>query len=73
MTQRYHARRRIALLIVLVALIVVIGRNLFSGSTRRMSEERSVPGYSRGISSGIISLASEADDFGWRPLIRFFR
>jgi hypothetical protein len=73
MTQQYHTRRRFAMLIVLVALVIVVIKSISTGSAYTIPEENAVTGYSRGISFSIISLASEANDFSWRPLMRFFK
>jgi hypothetical protein len=72
MTQQYHPRRRFAILIALLALGIVIV-SLFTGPAHTIPEEKTAAGYSSGISVSVISLASEAEDLGWRPLMRFFK
>ena len=73
MTQQYHPRRRFAILIALLALVIVIVKSLSTGAAHTIPEENPAAGYSSEISVSIISLASEAEDFGWRPLMRFFK
>ena len=73
MTQQYHPRRRFAILIALLALGIVIVKGLFTGDAHTIPEEKTATGYSSGISVSIISLASETEDLGWRPLMRFFK
>jgi len=73
MTQQYHPRRRFAILIALLVLVFVIVKSLFTGPAHTIPEEKTAAGYSSGISVSVISLASEAEDLGWRPLMRFFK
>jgi len=73
MTQQYSRRRRFATLIALLVLVIVIVKSLSTGIAYTIPEENHATGYSSGISGSIISLASEAEDFGWRPLMRFFK
>ncbi len=73
MTQQYSRRRRFAMLIALLVLVIVIVKSLSTGTAYTIPKENHAAGYSSGIGVSIISLASEAEDFGWRPLMRFFK
>ena len=61
------------MLIVLLALVIVVVKSLSTSAAYTIPEENPAAGYGHGISSSIISLASEANDFSWRPLLRFFK
>jgi len=62
------------MLIVLLVLVIVIAQGLSAGAAYILHREASTAECSRKIGANtIISLASEAEDFAWRPLLHFFK
>lgn len=74
MLQQHQIRRqRFTMLIALFALVCVIAKNLSACAATVVTKTNAAVECSHTIGTGIISLASEAEDMPWAPLISFFR
>jgi hypothetical protein len=75
MTQQYQTRtQRITMLIALLALVIVIAKNVTAGTRcvvvkQQVNAEEPV----KKVKHAIITLASEIEDIPWSPFITLFR
>ncbi|MBS1751754.1 MAG: hypothetical protein JST63_17785 [Bacteroidetes bacterium] len=73
MLQQHQIRRqRFFMLIALFALVCVIAKNLSACTSNIATKANATEVCCRSIGASIISLASEAEELHWIPLISFF-
>ncbi|MFT3705409.1 MAG: hypothetical protein QM802_23775 [Agriterribacter sp.] len=74
MTQQYQTRmQRITMLLTLLALVIVIAKNVSAGTNYVTAKKVKIEQCSTEVKDRVISLTSEIEDLPWNPVLTFFR
>ena len=74
MTQQYQTRtQRITMLLALLALVIVIAKNVSAGTNYVTVKQQKIEQCSAEVKEHFVSLASEMEDLPWNPVLTFFR